>query len=95
MTRRGESILTHPLGGTVRTNIEFESVYPGLVPRIEEREAARFAGFSWREYLALERSERVEAVAHYRMAHLIDLHKQDAVAEDAKWRSLLRRSNGG
>ena len=94
MTRNGETILNHPLGGTVRTGIEYEALVPGLVPEIEEREAARFNGYTWRDWLELERHERAAGIGHSRLTHLIALHQHDALREDERLRALMRRSNG-
>ena len=94
MTRNGEAILSHPLGGTVRTGIEYEALVPGLVAEIEEREAARFNGYTWRDWLELERHERAAGIAHSRLTHLIALHQQDAVQQEERLRALMRRSNG-
>ncbi len=52
------------------------------MPEPEEREAARFNGYTWREWERLTRRERVDGVAYYRLAKLIDMHKDDAVSKE-------------
>ncbi len=63
---------------------------PGLVPEIEEREAAIFNGYTWRDWLGLPRHERTSGVAHHRLHQLIDLHRQEALQEDMT-RQMRRR----
>lgn len=75
----------------MRTGILYGSTVRGLVPELEEREAAIFAGYRWREWLDLPRYERVDGVAHFRLHHLIELHGQDAVAEESR-RAIARRT---
>lgn len=50
-----------------------------MVPEIEEREAAKFNGYTWRTWQDLPRRERVDNVAYFRLSRLIDLHREDAV----------------
>jgi len=64
------------------------------VPEIEEREAAIFAGYTWRTWHELPREERTDGVAHYRLHRLISLHQDDAVAKDAE-RRMKRGTKGG
>lgn len=71
----------------LKTGIAFRSIAPGLlVPEIEEREAAVFAGYAWREWVEIDRKDRVDAVAHYRLHHLIERHSSDASYLDSKRR---------
>lgn len=69
---------------------------PGLVPEIEEREAAIFNGYTWREWIAfdltneLERYQRVAGIAHYRIHQIIEMHRNDAESRELEMRS--RRS---
>ena len=53
--------------------------FPGAVPEIEEREAALFNGYTWKEWLDLDREDRIEGIAHARVRRAIDAHVQDAV----------------
>lgn len=68
----------------MRTGIQYGTSVRGLVPELEEREAAIFAGYRWREWLELPRYERADGVAHLRLHHLIALHGQDAVAAESR-----------
>jgi len=56
----------------------------GLVPEIEEREAALFNGYSWRSWAELSYGEKRDGVAHFRLHRLIEMHKQDAAIEHSK-----------
>lgn len=57
---------------------------PGLVPEMEEREAAIFNGYQWRKWRKLPHDERVTGVAHFRLHGLIEHHQQDAVARHSR-----------
>jgi len=61
------------------------------VPEIEEREAARFAGYTWREWVELSHEGRVNGVAHYRVKSLLEAHTQDAVRSDQEARERANR----
>jgi len=65
---------------------------PWLVPEIEEREAARFAGYTWREWSELSHEGRVNGVAHYRVKSLLEAHAQDAVRSEQEARERANRS---
>jgi len=80
---------------TVRTGIEYQSLIPGLVPEYEEREAARFGHYTWRDWLSLPYLDRVVGVAHYRMFHLIELHHNDAVITEQERRERQARASQG
>ena len=68
------------------TGIQYRPTIPGLVPEIEERHAARFGGYRWKQWLALARQERIDGVAAYRLDRLVDLHSQDAVDRESRSR---------
>ena len=72
---------------TLQTGITWDSVATGLVPPLEEREAARFCGYRWADWMTMTRDDRIEAIAHYRVTRLIELHQQDAVQLDHERRS--------
>lgn len=72
------------------TGILYGIDLPGLVPEIEEREAALFNGYRWNSWLRLPHDERVNGVAHLRLRHLIETHAQDAVHLRMKVRDALR-----
>ncbi len=55
-----------------------------MVPLFEEMEACRFSGYTWRHWRALDPMERAAGVAHHRVHHLVETHKEDAVAERVK-----------
>jgi len=61
------------------------------VPEVEEREAARFNGYTWRQWERLKRREQVDSVAYFRLTRLIDLHKDEAVAEEGERRAKVKR----
>ena len=56
------------------------------MPELEEREAARFCGYTWKKWCELLRAERVDGVAHMRLAHLIDMFKDEAVGTETERR---------
>lgn len=60
----------------------FERVLPGVIPEIDEREAAKYSGYTWREWLDLSRFERVDCFAAFTLHNLIDAHSHEA-AQDA------------
>lgn len=72
---------------TVQTGLTYRPPIPGIVPEMEEREAARFVLTTWTEWRALPRTERVAAVAHFRLSRLIDLHGHDAVQRELRTRA--------
>lgn len=63
---------------------------PGMVPEIEEREAARFGGVPWADWERLPRVDRIDGVAHFRLSRLIDLHQSDAHNAELKRRANQR-----
>ena len=71
----------------VRTGITLGSLLPELVPVYEEREAARFGNYNWREWKRLESYEQADVVAHYRLHFLIELNQSDALSSELKRRS--------
>lgn len=75
----------------MKTGITFNSPIAGLVAQIEEREAAVFCGYTWKEWLNLERIERAAGVAHYRMHQLIERHGDDAVSRESDRRMKAAR----
>lgn len=84
MTRNGEPISEWPLRRQLATGIAFDTPIPILVPEIEEREAAVFNGYTWREWCDLERDERIDGIAHHRLRRLIEQHVHDASVEHAE-----------
>lgn len=58
------------------------------MPELEEREAAIFSGYTWKQWLEFDlldpegRWNRAAGVAHYRVHQLIEAHKESAVSED-------------
>ena len=84
--RDGELISEAPLRKVVHTGIGFEPVLPGLVPEIEEREACLFSGYTWHDWQELSKAERTDGVAHFRLHHLMELHKAEAVEDAAERR---------
>jgi hypothetical protein len=60
---------------------------PGLVPEVEEREAALFNGYTWREWGTLDYFDRVDGVAHFRIHHLLALVRSEVEAVEIEKRN--------
>ena len=75
--RWGDPITAYHLK-TLETGISYHRIVPNAVPEVEEREAARFSGYTWRDWLDLPHQERVDGVAYFRLRRAIDMHQQDA-----------------
>lgn len=86
MSRHGIPIEEYPIRRTLDSGIEMYSEF-GLVPEFEEREACVFSNYTWKEWLSNEWQERAQAVAHYRLHHIIDSHVQQAAEQYAKRQS--------
>jgi len=60
----------------------------GVVPELEEREAAVFCGYTWKEWLGFDlldlegRYQRSAGIAHYRLHHIIQQHTDDAINDE-------------
>ena len=83
MTRDGEDIFEYPLSNTIDPGISWW-VFPGMVSEIEEREAATFGGYTWKEWKGLEHQEKVDGVAYFRIRRQIDMHQQDAQYQESE-----------
>jgi hypothetical protein len=68
---------------SIRTGITYGTLLTGAVPEYEEREAARFGLYRWRQWCRLGYWERVNGLVHYRLHRLIELHENDVLAEHA------------
>ena len=79
---------------TISTGISWDSIALGLVAPLEEREAARFAGYTWSVWETLPREERIEAVAHYRVVRLIEMHQADAVQREQERQARTKGQDG-
>ena len=79
--RYGEPISAAPIR-LLDTGITYRRPVPGIVPEIEEREAARFNGYTWKEWLDLPRQERVDGLAYFRIQKQIDMHRGDAQSKE-------------
>ncbi|KKL12514.1 hypothetical protein LCGC14_2535010 [marine sediment metagenome] len=82
MERWGEPITAYQLR-LLETGITYRRIVKDVVPEVEEREAARFNGYNWKEWLVLPKRERVDGVAYFRIRRAIDMNQQDAVRMDA------------
>ena len=71
----------------VQTGIRHRMTIPGIVPEIDERDAARFSGYTWSEWDALPYDERAGAVAYHRVSRLIEMHVNEAVIESSRPRA--------
>lgn len=58
------------------------------MPEFEEREAALFNGYTWREWTELPRGEQALGIAHMRLRRLIEAHVQEI--QDAELESRRR-----
>ncbi len=76
----------YPLSSALDTGIRYETLIPGLVPLYEEREAAVFTHYNRTNWLELDSTERATSVAHYRLHRLIELHNNDAIADEMRRR---------
>lgn len=85
MERHGEAIIGYQLK-LIDTGITYQRTLPGLVPEIEERDAARFGGYTWKGWTRLARQERIDGLAYARICRQIELHGQDAQNREAERR---------
>ncbi len=74
------------------TGIRYRPPIPGMVSEYEERHAAKWGGYRWHDWRALEREDRVHGVAHYRLDRLVENHSNDAVSQAGKDRAVAGRS---
>jgi len=88
---RGEPIYRVALHETVKTGISYDGGVPGCVPFFEEHDARHAAGYTLKEWRALEPDERALEVAYLRMKRYIDLHSNEAVQRDAKRKAKRKR----
>lgn len=72
----------------ISTGIQQIALLAGLVPEVEEREAALFNGYTWKEWrenfdlMTLEgRWERASGIAWFRLQNLKKQHIEDALNE--------------
>lgn len=72
------------------TGIRYHSLLPELVSLVEEREAAIFCLYNWREWQGLTWEEQAEGVAHFRIHRAIELHQNEAVAREIKRQTTKR-----
>jgi len=86
--REGESILSYPLSEQIDTGITYESLIPDTVSPFEEREACIKNNYNWTDWQNLTWQEKSEAVAHYRLSGLLELHRNDALTRDMKRKRL-------
>ncbi len=90
MLRDGERIESYPLSEQIDTGITYGTLLPDTVSPYEEREACIKGNYNWQEWQELSWQDRAEAVAHYRLGLLLDLHRNDALTRDMKRRQSLR-----
>ena len=86
--------MEHPLGQAVESGVRYSALLEGLVPEMEEREASVFAQYSWDDWKALTWQDRAMSIAHFRLHHLIDLHRNDAVSSELTLRAAKARARG-
>lgn len=56
----------------------------GTVPEYEERQAAKWGGYTWADWCTLPRDERTHGVAHYRLEFVIEAHVHEATRRQAR-----------
>ncbi len=64
--------------------MRYAPVVDGLVAEMEERDAAVFSHYDWDRWTHLSWEARAKTIAHFRLHHLIDLHRNDAAAREMK-----------
>lgn len=79
----------------MQTGISYRPTLPGLVPDIEEREAALFNGYDWRTWRDLDYYDRVYGVAHSRVHKLIQLHTAEAEIKAAEYQRRMQELRSG
>lgn len=62
----------------------------GLISELEERDSAKFNGFTWNEWQKLDYQDRVDGVAYARLTRMIEMVSEDAVSREVDSRA--RRS---
>src|SRR3990167_11038540 len=85
--RMGEPIWNQQPKNVVHTGITYRPAMAGLVPEVEERDSARFNGYTWKEWSGLPYEDRVDGVAYYRLRKLIEMHEEEAVSREINRRS--------
>src|SRR3990167_8727835 len=85
--RMGEEIWKQRPKSAVATGITYRQPMAGLVPEVEERDSARFNGYSWRDWVKLPYYDRVEGIAYYRLRRFIEMFEEDAVSREINRRS--------
>ena len=76
----------------ISTGIQYHALVPRLVSAVEEREAAVFNLYNWRDWRGLTWEERAEGMAFFRVHRAIELHQNEAVAREIKRQSSKRGS---
>lgn len=74
--------------------MRYSALLEGLVPEMEEREASVFAQYSWGDWRVLTWQERARSIAHFRLHHVIDLHRNDAVSSELRRRTAKAGGRG-
>jgi hypothetical protein len=96
--RNGDPITAVQLRQSVKTGIEIMGLVEGVVPELEEREAALFCGYTWKEWQnfslldPIDRYERAAGVAFRRMHILIEQHVDDAVNSEMERKARTKRN---
>lgn len=93
MERDGEPLEKYPIR-TLYTGITFRRVFPGMVPEIEERDAAVFGRYTWMQWQKLPLEERAAGIAHYRIHYQITLHQQDVQDRESKRQVAQAKTKG-
>lgn len=64
----------------IETGITIGRLIPGMVPELEERNAAADFGVPWPAYQAMDRYEQVDLVAAFRLRRYIEQHGHEATS---------------
>lgn len=91
MTRQGIPLREYPLRQKFSSGIEF-ATDAEYVSEYEAREAARFGGYNYMQWLELEPEERALGVAHYRTHLMLEAHIADAAEKAA---AIAERTRAG
>lgn len=67
----GNPIMEMQLPQTIDAGITIESA-DGFVPEYEAREAAKYSGYTYKEWKEIHYMERAQAVAHYRLHYRVE-----------------------
>lgn len=77
------------------TGIAIQTGIDGTVSEYEQRETARWAGYTFTQWARLSMWEQARTVAHRRMNFLIELHVDEASRREQRMRDASARARKG